>query len=181
LSVSRLVPHKGQDTLIRALPEIRAAVPGTKLVVVGGGPNAARLAALARHLKVADAVRLVGPVPNADIAPYYAAANVFALPTRDRTAGLQVEGLPLVCLEAAAAGLPLVVGDSGGAPETVRAGETGQVVRSADVDGVAASLIELLMHPAKARTMGQAGRRWVADEWTWDQRAATLWGLLGDA
>jgi phosphatidylinositol alpha-1,6-mannosyltransferase len=178
VSVSRLVPHKGQDTLIKALPLVRAAVPDAVLLVVGDGPNRPRLAALASELSVDDAVRLAGRVPNAQIAPYYAAGQVFSLATRDRTAGLQVEGLGLVSLEAAAAGLPVVVGDSGGAPETVREGETGYVVRATDVVAVAERLIELLTDPARARAMGEAGRQWVAREWTWDERAATLRSLL---
>ncbi|MDR1119010.1 MAG: glycosyltransferase family 4 protein, partial [Bifidobacteriaceae bacterium] len=178
LSVSRLVPHKGQDTLIRALPDLLAAVPDAVAVIVGGGPSAARLAGLARSLGVAHAVRFAGPVPYAQVAPYYAAADVFALPTRDRTAGLQVEGLGMVFLEAAAAGLPLVAGNSGGAPETVRDGETGFVVDSLDPAQVAARLAELLANPARARAMGAAGRAWMARDWTWDQRAETLSALL---
>jgi phosphatidylinositol alpha-1,6-mannosyltransferase len=178
LSVARLVPHKGQDTLIRALPQVLSDVPRAVLLVVGGGSNAGRLAALAEDLQVSGAVRLAGPVPHASVAPYYGAADVFALPTRNRTAGLQVEGLGMVCLEAAAAGLPVVVGDSGGAPETVRDGETGFVVDSTAVGAVADRLTELLAAPARAAAMGAAGRDWMIREWTWDQRAAVLRGLL---
>ncbi|MDR1441124.1 MAG: glycosyltransferase family 4 protein [Bifidobacteriaceae bacterium] len=178
LSISRLVPHKGQDTLIRALPRVLAAVPDAALLVVGDGPNREALSKLADRLSVAGAVRFAGPVPNTEIAPYYSAGEVFALPTRDRTAGLQSEGLGMVCLEAAAAGLPVVVGDSGGAPETVREGETGFVVRSTDTTAVADRLIELLSEPERAKAMGQAGRQWMAEDWSWDQRVVTLRGLL---
>ncbi|MDR2348103.1 MAG: glycosyltransferase family 4 protein [Bifidobacteriaceae bacterium] len=181
LSVSRLVPHKGQDTLIRALPTVLAAVPEAELAVVGEGPYRERLTRLAEDLRVSDAVHLVGAVPHAEIPPYYAAADVFAFPTRDRTAGLQVEGLPTVALEAAAAGLPVVVGDSGGAAETVRQGETGFVVNSLDPQETASRLIELLLDRDRAATMGAAGRAWMAQEWTWDQRAALLGRLLAGA
>ncbi|MDR0627412.1 MAG: glycosyltransferase family 4 protein [Bifidobacteriaceae bacterium] len=178
VSASRLVPHKGQDTLIRALPLVLKAVPDAALLVVGGGSYRADLERLAAKLSVGDAVRFAGLVPNDQIAPYYAAGQVFALPTRDRTLGLQVEGLPLVALEAAAAGLPLVIGNSGGAPETVKDGQTGFVVDSTDVHDVARRLIELLANPSLACAMGEAGHSWVASDWTWDQRAATLRSLL---
>ncbi|MDR2453160.1 MAG: glycosyltransferase family 4 protein [Bifidobacteriaceae bacterium] len=178
LSVSRLVPHKGQDTLVRALPAVLAAVPEAELAVVGEGPARPRLAALAADLRVCDAVHFAGPVPHAEIAPYYAAADVFAFPTRDRTGGLQVEGLGMVALEAAAAGLPVVVGASGGAPETVRDGETGFVVNPRDPAELAARLVELLRDRPRAAAMGAAGRAWMAREWTWDQRAALLRRLL---
>ncbi|MDR2381164.1 MAG: glycosyltransferase family 4 protein [Bifidobacteriaceae bacterium] len=178
LSVSRLVPHKGQDTLLRALPAILRAVPDACVLVVGAGPAERRLRVLAERLGVAGAVRFAGPIPHAELPPYYAAANVFAFPTRDRTAGLQVEGLGMVALEAAAAGLPVVVGNSGGAPEAVHDAVTGYVVDSRDVGALAARLAQLLANPAQARALGAAGRAWVAQDWSWDARAALLGELL---
>ncbi|MDR2253072.1 MAG: glycosyltransferase family 4 protein [Bifidobacteriaceae bacterium] len=181
LNVSRLVPHKGQDTLIKALPLVLAAVPDAVSLIVGAGPERERLARLAARSGVDDAVRFAGPVPHAALAPFYAAADVFAFPTRDRTMGLQVEGLGMVSLEAQAAGLPVVVGSSGGAPETVRSGVTGYAVGSSDVPGLAGRLVELLSDPVRARAMGEAGRAWMAADWAWAPRAALLRRLLRPA
>ena len=135
--VSRLVPRKGQDTLIRALPAIRRRVPDAALLLVGGGPYRATLERLARQTGVERDVVFTGSVPWAELPAHYAAGDVFAMPCRTRRGGLDVEGLGIVYLEASATGLPVVAGDSGGAPDAVREGETGYVVRGRDVAAVA--------------------------------------------
>ncbi|MGW2085068.1 glycosyltransferase family 4 protein [Streptomyces sp. NPDC001880] len=176
LCVARLVPRKGQDTLIRALPLIRNKVPDAVLVVVGQGPDEARLRKLAaRHGE--GAVRFVGGVSHTDTPPYYAAADVFAMPCRTRRAGLEAEGLGIVFLEAAASGLPVVVGDSGGAPDTVLDGRTGRVVDGTDPAAVAGALTGILLDPGRA-AMGAAGREWVRESWSWDASARHLTQLL---
>ncbi|MCQ0023681.1 glycosyltransferase family 4 protein [Streptomyces somaliensis DSM 40738] len=176
--VARLKPRKGQDTLIRALPAVRRAVPGTRLLVVGSGSYAGRLRALARREGVEDAVVFTGGLPHDRVAPLYAAADVFAMPCRTRRLGLEAEGLGIVFLEAAAAGLPVVVGDSGGAPDAVRDGETGHVVDGGSTEDVAARLTELLLDAEAARGLGEEGRAWVCREWDWDRSYRTLAGLL---
>lgn len=176
--VARLKPRKGQDTLIRALPAVRRAVPGTRLLVVGSGSDARRLRSLARREGVEDAVVFTGGRPHDLIPPLYAAADVFAMPCRTRRLGLEVEGLGIVFLEAAAAGLPVVVGDSGGAPGTVRDGETGHVVDGTSTEDVAARLTGLLLDREEARALGEKGRAWVHREWSWDRSYKTLAGLL---
>ncbi|WP_030246313.1 MULTISPECIES: glycosyltransferase family 4 protein [unclassified Streptomyces] len=176
--VARLKPRKGQDTLIRALPTVRRTVPGTRLLVVGSGSYAGRLRALARREDVEDAVVFTGGLPHDRVAPLYAAADVFAMPCRTRRLGLEVEGLGIVFLEAAAAGLPVVVGDSGGAPDTVRDGETGHVVDGRSAEAVAARLTELLLDGEAAGALGVKGRAWVCREWGWDRSYETLAGLL---
>lgn len=176
--VSRLMPRKGQDVLVRALPEVRRHVPGTTVLLVGGGPSRRRIAALAERVGVADAVRLTGSQPWADLPGYFAAGDVFAMPCRTRLGGLDVEGLGMVFLEAAACGLPVVAGDSGGAPDAVRDGVTGYVVGGRDVAAVSARIIELLRDPERAAAMGAAGRAWVQQRWTWEASVATLTGLL---
>ncbi|MDR1392792.1 MAG: glycosyltransferase family 4 protein [Bifidobacteriaceae bacterium] len=178
LSVSRLVPAKGQDSLIRALPTVLEALPRARLLLVGDGARRDYLERLAVRLGVSDAVHLVGGIPHGDVADYYAAGDVFAFPARDRTAGLQVEGLGQVSLEAAAAGLPVIVGDSGGAPETVLNGRTGYVVKALETGALAGRLIELLADRNRAAAMGEAGRDWMSQQWTWDQRARILRRLL---
>jgi phosphatidylinositol alpha-1,6-mannosyltransferase len=177
LCVARLVTRKGQDTLIRALPDIRRAVPGAVLVIVGGGPDEVRLRKLARRHADGHVV-FAGGLDHASTAPYYAAADVFAMPCRTRKAGLEAEGLGIVFLEAAASGLPVVAGDSGGAPDAVVGGVTGTVVDGTDVRAVARAVSEMLRAPERAAAMGEAGRQWVAAEWSWDTSAERLTRLL---
>ncbi|URM89246.1 glycosyltransferase family 4 protein [Streptomyces sp. MRC013] len=177
LCVSRLVARKGQDTLIRAMPGIRRAVPDAVLVIVGGGPDEARLRSLA-HRYAHGHVVFAGGLDHASTAPYYAAADVFAMPCRTRRAGLEAEGLGIVFLEAAAGGLPVVAGDSGGAPDAVVDGVTGTVVDGRDVRAVARAVAGVLRDPERAAAMGAAGRAWVADRWSWDASAALLTRLL---
>ncbi|MER6020161.1 glycosyltransferase family 4 protein [Streptomyces anulatus] len=178
LCAARLVPRKGQDTLIRALPAVRRAVPDAVLLLTGDGPYARTLRRLAADTGVADAVVLAGGQPHAAMPEHYAACDVFAMPCRTRRRGLEVEGLGIVFLEAAASGLPVLVGDSGGAPDTVRDGETGHVVDGRDVAAVADRLVELLRDRAAARAMGEKGRAWVREAWGWEGAYDTLAGLL---
>jgi phosphatidyl-myo-inositol dimannoside synthase len=180
--VSRLVPRKGQDTLIRAMPAILAGVPGTVLLIVGGGPYEQTLRKLAGDLGVADSVRFTGAVPWAELPAHYGAGDVFAMPCRTRRGGLDVEGLGIVYLEASATGLPVVAGDSGGAPDAVLDGETGWVVRggpAATAAGESAERIVALLQDADLRRrMGERGRRWVEETWRWDLLAGKLKTLL---
>ncbi|MFJ8039831.1 glycosyltransferase family 4 protein [Kitasatospora sp. NPDC096147] len=176
LCVARLVPRKGQDALIRALPLIRSAVPEAILLIVGQGPDERRLRRLAAQLPEGS-VEFAGGRSHAELPGYYAAADLFAMPCRTRRAGLEAEGLGIVYLEAAASGLPVVAGDSGGAPDAVLDGRTGVVVDGRDVRAVAEAVIRLLGTPEGA-AMGRAGRRWAAAEWSWDGSAARLERLL---
>jgi phosphatidylinositol alpha-1,6-mannosyltransferase len=176
--VSRMVPRKGQDTLIRAWPKVRAEVGDATLLLVGDGPYRADLARLAQQLDVASAVRFTGPVPQADLPAYYAAGDVFAMPCRTRRRGLDVEGLGIVYLEASATGLPVIGGDSGGAPDAILDGETGYVVPGGDADTVAVRIADLLSDPAKAAAMGEKGLAWVHQEWRWELAAARLEDIL---
>ncbi len=176
--VSRLVPRKGQDMLIEALPLVRKRVPDAALLLVSGGPHRATLQRMAREHAVADHVVLTGSVPWAELPAHYAAGDVFAMPCRTRNGGLDVEGLGIVYLEASAMGLPVVAGDSGGAPDAVLEGKTGFVVDGRSKDAVADRLVTLLTDQELARKMGAAGREWTVNEWSWDSRAATLRAML---
>jgi phosphatidyl-myo-inositol dimannoside synthase len=177
--VSRMVRRKGQDTLIRAWPQVRAEVSDAVLLLVGDGPYASDLRRLARRVGISDAVLFTGPVPWAELPAYYDAGDVFAMPCRTRRAGLDVEGLGLVYLEASATGLPVIGGDSGGAPDAILDGESGYVVH--DVPGTAARVIELLADPGRARAMGEKGLAWVDREWRWELSAARLSSILSPA
>jgi phosphatidylinositol alpha-1,6-mannosyltransferase len=179
--LSRLVARKGQDQLIRVLARVRAQVPGTRLLLVGDGPDAARLRRLAAAHGVAEHVTFTGAVPAAELPAHHAVADVFALPCRTRGGGLDVEGLGIVLLEASASGVPVVAGDSGGAPETVREGETGHVVGGRDPDALAAALVGLLADPVRARRMGAAGREWMLRDWALPALVERLRGFLGGA
>jgi phosphatidyl-myo-inositol dimannoside synthase len=176
--VSRLVPRKGQDMLIRALPGVRRAVPDAALLLVSGGPYKGKLKALARSAGVEDHVVFTGSVPADELPAHYAAGDVYAMPCRTRRGGLDVEGLGIVYLEASACGLPVVAGDSGGAPDAVREGETGYVVGGRDVAALSARLSELLSDRDLARKMGEAGRAWTEAEWRWDKQADRMSQLL---
>ncbi|MFJ4083700.1 glycosyltransferase family 4 protein [Streptomyces iakyrus] len=176
--VSRLVRRKGQDTLIRALPRILAAEPDTVLLIVGGGPYEKDLRRLAHETGVASAVRFTGAVPWSELPAHYGAGDVFAMPCRTRRGGLDVEGLGIVYLEASATGLPVVAGDSGGAPDAVLDGETGWVVRGGSAEETADRITVLLGDAELRRRMGERGREWVEEKWRWDLLAENLRSLL---
>ncbi len=183
--VSRMVPRKGQDMLIRAWPRVLArhgtggGQASPLLMLVSDGPYRSKLERLAARLGVADSVLFTGPVGWDELPSYYDAGNIFAMPCRTRRGGLDVEGLGIVYLEASATGLPVVGGDSGGAPDAILDGETGYVVPGRDPAAVAARLSDLLADPAGAAAMGDNGRAWVEREWTWDLVAERLQSILG--
>jgi phosphatidyl-myo-inositol dimannoside synthase len=176
--VSRMVPRKGQDTLIKAWPAVRAAAGDPVLLLVGDGPYRSRLERLASEARVADSVVFTGPVSGDDLPAYYDAGNIFAMPCRTRRAGLDVEGLGIVYLEASATGLPVIGGDSGGAPDAILDGETGYVVPGRSDGALAQRLIELLSDPARTAAMGEKGQAWIDREWTWDLVAQRLERVL---
>ena len=177
--VSRFVERKGQDMLIRALPLVQREVPDAALLLVGDGPMRDTLVRLASELGVSRDVVFVGAKPWAELPPYFAAGDVFCMPTRTRKAGFEVEGLGIVYLEASATGLPVVAGDSGGAPDAVLDGVTGYVVPAGRPDDVAAALTKVLCDRDLGRALGAAGRDWAERSWTWDGRLRTLLDQLG--
>ena len=176
--VSRLMPRKGQDVLIRAWPQVQQRIPDAALLLVGGGPYRARLTRLAESAGVASSVFFTGSVDWPLLPAYYGAGDAFAMPCRTRLGGLDVEGLGIVFLEAAACGLPVVAGDSGGAPDAVADGVTGHVVDGRSGKGVAAAVVQLLDDPDSAAVMGQRGREWVEQKWTWEAAATRLMELV---
>jgi phosphatidyl-myo-inositol dimannoside synthase len=177
--LSRLVPRKGQDVLIKALPSIRRRVEDAALVIVGGGPYLETLRGLAHDCGVADHVTFTGAVPGGELPAHHAMADVFAMPCRTRGGGMDVEGLGIVFLEASATGVPVIAGDSGGAPEAVQHNKTGLVIDARSVGEVAGAVAELLTDRERAAAMGAAGRQWVTSQWRWDTLAARLGHLLG--
>jgi phosphatidylinositol alpha-1,6-mannosyltransferase len=178
LCVSRLVPRKGQDTLLRAWPGVLAAAPDARLLLVGSGPFGKDLRNLAERLRLTGSVHFTGAVPGQDLPAYYDAADVFAMPCRTRRGGLDVEGLGIVYLEASATGLPVIGGDSGGAPDAIRDGESGYVVPGRSVAAVTDRIVQLVTDPGKAKAMGEKGLAWVQREWRWDLMAGRLEQVL---
>ena len=168
VSVGRLVHRKGQDHLIESMPEILAKVPNAHLLIVGRGPYLEHLAKLVAVNKVENHVSFIGRVQYAELPRFICAGDVFAMPSRSRFAGLEVEGLGIVYLEASACGLPVVAGNSGGAPDAVVEGVTGLVVDGTNNTQIADAIITLLTNPQKCKEMGNAGQAWIKENWRWE-------------
>ena len=179
VSVSRLVPRKGMDVLIAAAARLVPSFPDLTVAIGGRGRDAGRLEDLAR--RTGAPVRLLGPVPDADLAALVGSADVFAMACRTRWAGLEQEGFGIVFLEAAAAGVPQVAGQSGGAAEAVVDGQTGLVVgRPHDPAAVAHALRRMLADPALRRRMGEAGRQRAVASFDYARLAPRLADALGE-
>lgn len=168
VSVGRLVHRKGQDTLIEALPEILTHVPDTHLLFIGEGPHKEYLVKRVKQLHVTEAITFIGRIQYADLPRYICVGDIFAMPSRSRLAGLEVEGLGIVYLEASACGLAVIGGTSGGAPDAVLEAETGFAVDGTSAHDVAVAAIRLLKDSELAARMGARGRQWIIDEWRWD-------------
>ena len=168
ISVGRLVHRKGQDVLIQALPEIIKRHPSAHLLMVGEGPYRAHLEKLVNELKVNDAITFIGRIQYRDLPRYICAGDIFVMPSRSRLAGLEVEGLGIVYLEASSCGLPVIAGKSGGAPDAVIEGITGVAVDGTSTTEISRAVIEMFDHPEKSKAMGEAGRKWIYDEWRWE-------------
>lgn len=176
--VSRLVPRKGQDMLIRAMPAMLRQVPDMKLMIVGVGPYDAVLRKLASDTGVADRVVFTGAASYQELAAYFRAGDVFAMPCRVRWFGFDIEALGAVFLQGAAVGRPVIAGATGGAPETVIEGKTGFAVDPTRPEALVQAIVPLLQDRQRADAMGRAGADWVHREWTWDRMAERLKDLL---
>lgn len=172
LTVARLDYHKGVDTVIRALPAIRAAVPGARYAIAGIGSRRAALEALVAELGLGDAVRLLGFVPDETLPGLYNAADVFVLASR--RFDLLVEGFGIACVEASACGLPVIATRSGGLPEAVREGETGLLVEPDDPSALAKPVIRVLQDDGLRHKLGSGGRAAVERYYNWDRVTADL-------
>jgi phosphatidylinositol alpha-1,6-mannosyltransferase len=178
VSVGRLVHRKGQDHLIESMPQILESVPDAHLLMVGKGPYLEHLAKLVALNKLENHVSFIGRIQYAELPRFICAGDIFAMPSRSRLAGLEVEGLGIVYLEASSCGLPVIAGSSGGAPDAVIDGVTGFVVDGTDNQQIAKAAIELLNNPEKAKAMGMAGRQWIIDNWRWEIWSARFNELL---
>ena len=168
VSVGRLVHRKGQDQLIEAMPQILKSVPDAHLLLIGEGPYREHLQKLVHKHILENSVTFIGRIQYKELPMYLCAGQIFAMPSRSRLMGLEVEGLGIVYLEASSCGLPVLAGNSGGAPDAVVQNETGLVVDGTDTDQIAIAAVELLNNSAISRTMGITGRQWIVDNWRWD-------------
>jgi phosphatidylinositol alpha-1,6-mannosyltransferase len=153
LAASRLVKRKGQDSLIKVWPAVLKVHPSAVLLIVGDGPRRRALSRLIARRRLGSSVRLLPGVPWEAMPELYAAADVFALPCRTRRFGLEPEAYGIAFLEAAASGLPIIVGDSGGAPETLKPGTRGRVVDPHEAEGLAMCLVETISASADRRRL----------------------------
>ena len=178
VSVGRLVHRKGQDVLIEAMPAIIEEVPEAHVLMIGEGPYRSYLENRVKALGLQERVTFIGRIQYADLPRYICAGDLFVMPSRSRLAGLEVEGLGIVYLEASACGLPVIAGNSGGAPDAVLKEETGLVVDGTQKTDVAAAVVQLLLDPDRSKAMGIAGRQWIIREWRWEIWSARFAELL---
>ena len=180
ISVGRLVHRKGQDKLIEAMPMIIKRIPNAHLLLVGEGPYREHLENLVRKLNLQENVTFAGRILYDKLPSYLSAADLFAMPSRSRFFGLEVEGLGIVYLEASACGIPVVAGNSGGAPDAVLEGITGLCVDGTNVEQIASAVIAICSDAQRASVMGANGRNWIVDQWRWEIWSKEFNSLLID-
>lgn len=178
ICVGRLIHRKGQDVLLAALPAISQVIPNVHLLFVGTGPRENYLRQQVISLKLESSVTFIGRIQYQELPQYICASDIFAMPSRSRLAGLEVEGLGIVYLEASACGIPVVAGNSGGAPDAVIHEETGLVVDGTSPQEVATACIRLLQDSKRAIEMGNQGRTWIVREWQWERWSKEFSELL---
>jgi phosphatidylinositol alpha-1,6-mannosyltransferase len=168
ISVGRLVHRKGQDNLIQAMPAVLKKIPNAHLLLVGEGPYKKHLEKLVMKSSLEQNVTFAGRIMYDRLPSYLSAADLFAMPSRSRFFGLEVEGLGIVYLEASACGIPVVAGNSGGAPDAVLEGVTGLCVDGTNIEQITAAIVEICSDAERASHMGAAGRNWIVNQWRWD-------------
>ncbi len=167
LTVGRLQRRKGQDMVIKALPEVKKIFPSIHYLIVGGGEDEAYLQNVAYECGVADHVVFAGKIPDSELSAYYEACDVFVMPNRQ--IGEDIEGFGMVYLEAGAAGKPVIGGTSGGTSDAIVDGVTGFRVDGESLCDLQAAIVKCLGDPQKAKRLGENGRQRVFQEFTWEQ------------
>lgn len=178
VSVGRLVHRKGQDRLIEALPIIKQEFPDVTLLLIGEGPHRQELEVICKKLNLTENVKFLGRISYEELPSFLSVGDFFVMPARTRLFGLEVEGLGIVYLEASACGLPIIVGNSGGAPDAVIHGETGFVVNGEDVEEIAERSLQLLRDQELRSTMSQRAREFATKNWNWEYWAEEFNKLL---
>jgi len=177
LTLARLVPRKGQDQVIAALPAISREVPRVVYLIAGRGRDESRLRDLARSLGVEDRVIFAGFVDPEELVDHYNLADVYLMPSREIADTGSVEGFGITFLEANACGIPVIGGRSGGIPDAIVDGQTGLLVDPLDQEQIAEAIIRLLTDEGLARRLGAQGRRRVLRELRWQQIAQRFLAL----
>lgn len=172
VTVARMVEGKGYPHAIRMLPEILKEVPNVVWLMIGLGPKQQEIFDVVQKHYLQNVVRFLGQISFADLPAYYQASDVFVLLTHPDEGA--EEGWGTVFLEAAASGLPVVAGRSGGVEEAVENGVTGVMVDVHQDKAVVKAIVDLLKNPEWARQMGDRGKKRVAEEFTWDKQLAKL-------
>ena len=175
LSVGRPVPRKGQDVLIRALPEVLKYAPHARLLIAGDGDQS-WLQAIAQESGVADRVSFAASLSDEELSAAYSVSDLFCLPNREDEGG-DVEGFGIVLLEALSAGLPVVGGRSGGVPEAIPAGDAGILVDGTSPSEISAAILSFLVDDTRLQEHSSAARAYAATQ-SWDDRAETLRDIL---
>lgn len=178
LTVGRLQKRKGHDMVIRALSQVREAIPDVLFAIVGSGEELESLQRLVESEGQQDHVLFHGKLSDEQLRQAYQQTDLFVL--ANRQIGTDIEGFGMVLLESQACGRPVLAGDSGGTAETMSLGETGEVVNCDGPDQLALRLIQLLLDRNRLDEMGRAGRKWVVEHFDWtalSQRAASLFGV----
>lgn len=178
LTVCRLVPRKGIDRMLHVLPVLRRRFPSVRYVIIGTGPDEARLRQLAQSKGVSDCVLFLGACSDDELLAWYARCTAFVLLAESRQGGADVEGFGIVFLEANACGKPVIAGNSGGVSEAVLDGETGLLVDPSDASAVIGACMRLLADPELCRRLGEAGRRRVERDFRWKNKARQLFDEL---
>ena len=178
VSVGRLVHRKGQDRLIESLPEILTQIPQAHILFIGDGPYKDHLVKRAEQLGVSPHITFIGRIQYAELPRYICVGDIFAMPSRSRLAGLEVEGLGIVYLEASACGLAVIGGKSGGAPDAVLEAETGFAVEGTSPAAIAQAAIALLSQPELSARIGARGREWILSQWQWSAWSSRFNELL---
>ena len=178
LSVGGLVARKGQDMVIRALPQVLQSIPNTVYLIVGGGPDRERLESLAVAMGVRDRVVFTGYAADSDLPHIYALSDVFIMPSRINVEACDVEGFGLVFLEAGACGKPVIGGRSGGISDAIVEEKTGFLVTPHDPDNIAQVLVRLLSDKELSGRMGEEGRLRVINGFSWEQVSNQVQGAI---
>jgi phosphatidylinositol alpha-1,6-mannosyltransferase len=178
LSVSRLVKRKGNANVILALPEVLRQVPLSHYLIVGDGPEKANLQKQVRDMGLEERVTFAGYADDEELAEYYAACDVFIMPSFAAHKGENVEGFGIAYLEANACGKPVIGGRTGGVEDAIVDGETGILVDPLDVDDIAEALVRILGDDGRAEAMGCKGRERVVTEYNWRSVSEKILALI---
>ncbi len=178
-TLSRLSdPHKGHDVVLRAMPAILRVLPDAKWLIAGEGPLKVTYERLARELEVQHAVEWLGAISDSERHALFATAEVFVMPSRVPDDGRGGEGFGIVYVEAAAAGLPSICANEGGATDAVEDGYSGYWVDPRDPDMIAATVVRLLEDRVRLKQMSEQARQW-AEHFTWERTLGALRSVLG--